>query len=124
MEQLPFGGPSNCTLEQLPIGTAASPEMPTGNGANPGLPICNGANPGLPIGNAANPGLPRAQPIVEQSYEPVAKATTDGQRLMGLSARNAAAAVCSARLQDAERTPYRYDAYVTQTMMWLQMCRS
>ena len=89
MEQLPFGGPSNCTLEQLPIGKAASPEVP--------------------IGKAASPVLPTAQPITEQLNEPMAQTMLDGQRLVGLSARSAAAAVCSARLQDAKLcNPYRY----------------
>ena len=129
LEELPnLGVPDGCTLEQLPMGSAASPADPGAQlfvvapnkavanvnsilaNARPGVPdVCTLEQ--LPLGSVASPADPGAQPSVEAPNKAVANANgmLTGPRPAVLTVRNAAADFIRDRLQEAQpHNPYRY----------------
>ena len=129
LEQLPvLRVPDVCTLQQLPMGSVASPANPEAQPcvAAPNKAVANAksmladARPGfpdvctleqLPMGSIASPADPGAQPSIEASCKALAHANgmMTGRRPAVLTVRNAAADFIRDRLQEAQpHNPYRY----------------
>ena len=114
MEQLPVGGTAfssafnGCTMEQLPTGShTASPAQVASTAQARGF-----TSPAAMMrqgqGRLSSPGQQQGQEQEQSRGQGVAQGLGQGMHGIGLSARNAAAAFCSARWQTAEpRNPYR-----------------
>lgn len=119
MEQLPPGGTAfgACTLEQLPPGRGIM--LPQAVASPAQREVSTPVSVGLSKqgqGRAPTAGLRQEQQKAEsgQGTRPQGQGMGQGLRGIGLFARNAAAALCSARRQTLEpRNPYRLDTSST-----------